>query len=64
MKDQSDVHKKWFEDYLLLGPVGKRDRTFQGVNHAFGVQSRFSKKQKRCFLGVFKFKFFLKFKFF
>ena len=34
-----------------LGPVGKCDRAFHGVNHAFGVQSRFSTKIKRSFLG-------------
>ena len=30
-----------------LGPVGKHDHAFHGVNHAFGVQSRFLNKNKK-----------------
>ena len=31
---------------VYIGPVGKCDRAFHGVNHAFGVQSRFSTTTK------------------
>ena len=49
-----------FINALYLGPVGKRDHAFHGVNHAFGVHITFFKtKQKRFF--VLFLKVFLKF---
>ena len=36
-----------FKIGLYVGPVEKRDRTFHGVNHAFRVQSRFSKTKQK-----------------
>ena len=46
--------KVW--NLLSLGPVGKRDRAFHSVNHAFGVQSRFStkkQKNKKIYIYIF-----------